>query len=313
MDFHIDHDPLAPPRLDTLTDVPLLRTVYFADPATRDLAAAELAKRAWRYHPHLRRWFAPNLGKHDIYKVYDLAADQVREFAGATLRATAVAAERGDTDAQSVLDADAPAHEVHGPPQVSARMGQLQVPAGMQPISPPQTTTVDARIMAESRQPQQQQPQPHLTSADDGQHRSLGVTAQGFGRHDYHVQGPATTHPTTRSAPLTTTAVPGLAAYPHFGPPHTHASQHPTPRTDAGFTTSNAAPLASKPGTGMPVKDSAHASVEDLCALAELQKELAAVTTGSGAPPSRAAVHELLQSVHQLLQNQAQQTSADLT
>ncbi|KNE64617.1 hypothetical protein AMAG_19257 [Allomyces macrogynus ATCC 38327] len=63
----------------------------------------------------------------------------------------------------------------------------------------------------------------------------------------------------------------------------------------------------------MPVKDSAHASVEDLCALAELQKELAAVTTGSGAPPSRAAVHELLQSVHQLLQNQAQQTSADLT
>ncbi|KNE64619.1 hypothetical protein AMAG_09974 [Allomyces macrogynus ATCC 38327] len=166
-------------------------------------------------------------------------------------------------------------------------------------------------------QNQAQQTSADLTTADDVRVDEFNEVRDGeqFGewvRGGVHDLGRSVWY-IDRCSPFTTTAVPGLAAYPHFGPPHTHASQHPTPRTDAGFTTSNAAPLASKPGTGMPVKDSAHASVEDLCALAELQKELAAVTTGSGAPPSRAAVHELLQSVHQLLQNQAQQTSADLT
>ncbi|KAJ3359318.1 hypothetical protein GGF32_009441 [Allomyces javanicus] len=316
MDFHIDHDPLAPPRLDTLTDAPLLRTVYFADPATRDLAAAELAKRAWRYHPHLRRWFAPNPGKHDFYKVYDLANDQVREFAGATLRATAVAAERGDADALSVLDADTPAREVQGqmPMPIGVRQaqvslgtaGQPQMPVGMRSISPPQAT-VDARIMVSSRQQQQQQP-PHLAQTDNGQHHS-----HGSGRSDFRMPGPATTHSTARSPLFTTTAVPGLAAQPYFGPRHTHALQHPTPRADAGCTASNVASSASMPGTGMSVKDSAHASVEDLRVLAQLQEELAAVAASGGAHPSRAAVHELLQSVHQILQNQAQQTSAGLT
>ncbi|KNE63422.1 hypothetical protein AMAG_08553 [Allomyces macrogynus ATCC 38327] len=317
MDFHIDHDPLAPPRLDTLTDAPLLRTVYFADPATRDLAAAELAKRAWRYHPHLRRWFAPNPGKHDFYKVYDLAVDQVREFPGATLRATAVAAERGDADALSVLDADTPAGEVQGQipmpigvrqAQMSFGTGQPQMPVEVRSISPPQAT-VDARIMVSSRQQQQQQQQqqPHLTRTDDGQHRSHG--SQGYGQSDFRMPGPATTSSAARSPPFATTAPPGLAEQPYYGPRHAHALQHPTPRTDVGCTTSDVSSSASKPSTGAPHKDSAHVSVEDLRVLTKLQEELAAVTAGGVPPPSRAAVHELLQSVHQILQNQ---TSADL-